>query len=45
MQEPGRELGTECLDRGLGEAGSEGAEEERSWQTARSAVRRAEEGG
>lgn len=39
MQEPGRELGAECLGRGLEEAGSEGAEEERSGQTARSAVR------
>lgn len=39
MQELGRELGAECLGRGLEEAGSEGAEEERSRQTARSAVR------
>lgn len=39
MQEPGRELGIECLDRRLEEAGSEGAEEERSQQTPRSAVR------
>lgn len=37
MQEPGRELGVECLDRGLEEAGSEGREARRlqGWQLER----------